>query len=416
MNRKHIALAVASTFAAGGLIHVRADTTDPTKLVLEIKESIEQFKAARVTADEAIKAAVAATGTDVKAALQKAEAAAVEVKKLADRLVEAEQKLVENVMRAKAPEKSLGAIVVASQAYKDFSQGMTGRMRVEANTIIGETGSPGQPSDTLVPADRQPGIIPGTFRALRVRDLIPSGNTSSNMVEYTKENTFTNNAAETQEAASKPQSDLTFTLASAPVRTVAHFIKASKQVLEDAPMLQSYIDTRMRYGVELRIDTQLLTGDGSGSNISGITDSGNYTAFTPTTGDTALDSLNRAKYLVEEADYAATGIVMDPATWGGIERLKDSQARYIVGNPYSAIGPTLWGLPVVVTNAMTASKLLVGAFNIAHQVFNRSGVVVEMFAQDDTNVQKNLLTIRAEARLALAIYRPASVYYGNLTI
>jgi HK97 family phage major capsid protein len=398
-----------------GIFSVRADA-DPIKLVQEIKASIEDFKAARKVADDAIKAAMDATGADVKKAIHAAEASAKEVKAVSDRLVEAEQKLVDNVMKAKAPEKSLGAIVVASDAYKQFAQGMSSRMRVEANTIIGETGSPGQPSDTLVPADRLPGIIPGAFRALRIRDLIPSGTTSSNSIEYTRESTFTNNAAETQEAATKPESALDFEMATAPVRTIAHWIKASKQVLEDAPMLQSYIDTRMRYGVELRIDTQLLNGNGSGSNISGITDSGNYTTFTPTTGETALDSLNRAKYIVEEADYSATGIVLDPATWGAIERLKGSDLRYVVGNPYGAIGPTLWGLPVVVTNAMTADKLLVAAFNISHQVFNRSGVVVEMFAQDDTNVQKNLLTIRAEARLALAIYRTASVLYGNLTI
>jgi HK97 family phage major capsid protein len=168
--------------------------------------------------------------------------------------------------------------------------------------------------------------------------------------------------------------------------------------------------------VELRIDSQLVAGNGTAPNISGMTDSGNYTAFTPETGDTALDSLNRAKYLVEAADYAANAIIMNPADWGDIERLKGNDDHYIVGNPHSAIGPVLWGLPVVVTNSMTENKLLVGAFNIAYQVFNRQGVVVEIFAQDDTNVQKNLLTIRAEARLALATYRPTSVRFGNLTV
>ena len=401
--------------AVRGIVSVRADA-DPIKLVQDIKANIEAFKTARDEADKAIKAAVEATGADVKKALEAANKAAADVKAVSDRLVEAEQKLVENVMKSKAAPKSLGALVVASDAYKQFSQGMTSRMRVEANTIVGGSGSPTENDDTIVPAHRLPGIVPGAFRMLRVRDIIPAGSTSSNMIEYTRESSFTNDAAETAEREQKPESDLEFELATAPVRTVAHFIKASKQVLDDAPMLQSYIDTRMRYGVELRIDGQLLNGDGTAPNISGITDSGNHTAFTPTTGDTALDSLNRAKYLVEAADYAPTAIVMNPADWGEIERLKGTDDHYVVGNPLSVVGPVLWGLPVVVTNTMTSGKLLVAAFNIAAQVFNRQGVVVEMFAQDDTNVQKNLLTIRAEARLALAIYRSASVYYGDLTV
>jgi len=398
-----------------GIFSVRADA-DPIKLVQEIKASIDEFKAARKATDDAIKTAMEATGADVKAALQKAEAAAKEVKAVSDRLVEAEQKLVENVMKSKAAPKSLGAIIVDSEAYKQFSQGMTSRMRVEANTIIGETGSPGEPSDTLVPSQRLPGIIPGTFRALRLRDVIPSGTTGSNLIKYTRELLFTNAAVEVGEGLQKPESTLTFEEVDSPVRTVAHWIKASKQVLEDAPMLQSYIDTRMRYGVELRIDTQLLNGNGTAPNLSGVTDSGNFTAFTPTTGDTAIDSANRAKYQLVASDYAADTIVMNPADWGAIERLKGTDGYYVVGNPFGGIQPVLWGVPVVVTNAMTAGKFVAAAFQISSQVFNRAGVVVEMFAQDEDNVQKNLLTIRAEARLALATYRPASVLYGDLTI
>jgi HK97 family phage major capsid protein len=359
------------------------------------------------------------TGEKAKAAISKADELAQKIAGVSASIVEMEQKLADNVKKGTAAPSSLGQMVIKSDAFKQFAAGNTNKFRIEANTITGQdSASPPANSDVLVPSQRLAGIIPGAFRSLRVQDVLPVGTTSSNIVEYTRELAFTNNAAETAEGATKPESVLTFELVSAPVRTIAHFLKVSKQVLDDAVALQSYIDTRLRYGVELRYDAQLLNGNGTGQNISGITDSGNFTAFTPATGDNALDSINRAIELVALADYQATAIMLNPADWHAIERLKvgTSDDRYIIGNPAGMMGAMLWGLPVVVSNNMTSGKLLVGAFDISHQVWNRSSTVVEMFEQDDTNVQKNLLTVRAEKRGTLATYRPASVYYGNLTL
>ena len=106
---------------------------------------------------------------------------------------------------------------------------------------------------------------------------------------------------------------------------------------------------------------------------------------------------------------------MNPADWGKIERTKSTTGEYEFA-PNLAMTPTLWGLPVVVTNTMTAGKFMVGAMDIAAQVWNRQGVTVEMSEADDTNFQKNLVTVRAESRLALAIYRPASIQYGSLVL
>lgn len=396
----------------------------------QLKAAFEEFKAAQLQANEAVKAMVKeqAQGTQesIKASAAKAEEAAKKVQALADRLVEMEQKLVAGVQSGKQAPKSLGQLVVESDEFKQYASGQTSKMMfkskqgfdVMANTITGQSGSPAANNDTITPAQRIPGIIPGAFRRLRVRDIIPQGVSTSNSIEATRELLFTNAAAETAEGAAKPESTLTFELYSTPVVTIAHWIKASKQILEDAPALASYIETRLRYGVELREEQQLIAGAGTGQNLTGMTISPNFTAFTPTTGDNALDSINRAKYLVEAADYAPTAIILNPADWGTIERTKVGTAddRYVVGDPRSALGPFLWGLPVIVTNSMTSGKLLVAAFDIAFMLWNRQEAVVQMFEQDDTNVQKNLITIRAEKRCALAGYRPASVYYGSLTI
>ena len=388
----------------------------PEQLLADIQSAMTAMDADNKSVIKALKESTALVGADAKAAMARAEELAQKLSGVAASIVEMEQKLAEKVIDGKAPIETLGQLVIKSDAYKQFALGNTGKMTVQANTIIGQEGSPPANSDTIVAPQRLGGIIGGAYRALRVRDLVPQGNTTSNAVEYTRELAFTNNAAETAEGAAKPESALTFELVTCPIATIAHFLKVSKQVLSDAPALASYIDTRLRYGVDVRYDAQILNGNGTGQNISGMTKSGNHTAFTPVTGDQQLDSVNRAIYAVYAQDYAPTGIVMNPADWGAIERLKDNEERYIIGAPQSTLGARLWGLPVVVTNAMTAGKFLVAAFDIAYQVWNRQGTVVEMFEQDSDNVQKNLLTVRAENRGALATYRPASAQYGSLVL
>lgn len=392
--------------------------TDTVELVNKISASMEAMNSNHEKITKELQIAAKSAGDDAKAAIARADELAQKVTAQSSAIVEMEQKLADKVHAAKAPVETLGQMVIKSDAYKAFSAGHTSRARIEANTITGQAGSPVANSDILVDQQRLPGIVPGAFRALRVRDVLPSGVTGSNMIQFTRELAFTNNAAERNENTAKPESALTFELVSVPVQTVAHFIKASKQVLEDAPALQTYIDVRMRFGVDARIDNQLLNGNGTNPNLSGILDSGNHTVFTPETGDNALDSINRAIYNVYASDYAPNAIMLNPADWGAIERLKKGtgDASYIVGDPTGILGPQLWGLPVVVTNNLATGKVIVGAMQMAYQVFNRSGVVVEMFEQDSDNVQKNIVTIRAESRLALATFLPAAVQAGNLTV
>lgn len=297
--------------------------------------------------------------------------------------------------------------------------------RIEVkNTILGEGGSPQDPVDTIVPADRLPGIVPGAFRQLSVLDVIPMGATGSNQIEYTRENTWTNSSAETAEGGSKPESTLTFQLVSDPVRTIAHWLKLSKQVMDDAPALQSYVDRRLRHGIRQKLETQILTGNGTSPNIEGLSASGRHTAFTPTSGENQFDSVNRAKYAVYGADYVPNAIFINPADWGAIERIKtgiSSDNSYLAGDGgalayvNNGLQPLLWGLPVIPSNAVGSGKFYLLDTN-AVQMFMRQGATVEMFEQDDTNVQQNLITVRAELRGALAVFHPLAVRYGDLVV
>ena len=393
-------------------------TDDVLNLVKGVQASVSKMETENEKVLAFLKESTQNNGETSKEALTKADASAAEISKISASILDIEQKLADKVKAGTASPETLGRLVAKSDAYKQFASGEIQKMRVQANTITGQGGSPVTNSDTLVQADRLSGIIPGAFRSLKVKDALPVGTTNSNGVEYTRELAFTNNSAETAEGAQKPESVLTFELVTANVATIAHFIKVSKQVLDDASSLEAYIDNRLRYGVELRYDNQLLNGNGTGQNISGITDTGNNTAFTPVTGENALDSINRAIQAVSVADYMPTAIMLNPADWHAIERIKvgSSDVRYVIGDPASAMGPRLWGLPVVVSNNVGSGKLIVGDFQNAYQVFDRSGVVVEMFEQDADNVQKNLLTVRAEARGTLATFVPAAVQYGDLTV
>ncbi len=390
---------------------------DTVKALKAIEDKVDDFAKANSKIEEGLKASIEKTGADATEALKVAAEAAETIKGISNEIVEIKQSAVDNVLDGKASPKSLGELVTAAAGFEAYASGSAGKsFKFHASTVTGQEGSPPANSDTIAAPQRLNGIIGGSMRMLRVQDILPSGVVSGNLVEYTRETSFTNNAAETAEGAQKPESDIRFELVQAPVKTIATIMKASKQILDDAPQLQSFLDTRMRHAVEERMDKQLLVGDGTGQNIGGIMKSGNHTVFTPTAAENPLDSINRAIYKVHENDYAPTAVIMNPADWGAIERIKrgSGDAAYVIGNPSNPMGPNIWGLPVVLTNNMTAGSFVVAAFDVAYQVWNREGTTVEFFEQDEKNVQENLLTIRAEGRKALAIYRPASAFAGLL--
>jgi HK97 family phage major capsid protein len=316
-----------------------------------------------------------------------------------------------------------------SDSVKQFLGGQTKNAKAKIdsaifvkNTILGESGSPQSPDRVIVEPQRM-GVVGGAFRSLNLLDFIQKDATTSNLIEYPRESAFSNQSAETLENGTKPESSLTFELVEEPVRTIAHWIKMSKQVFDDSPWLQRYVTDRMLHGIQTKLQSQIINGDGTGANLSGITASGNATAFTPETGETALDSLNRAKYAVLTADYEPDFVMMRPADWGAIERLKrgTSDEGYILGDGQGmtfvngGLQGTVWGLPVIVTNEVPAGKFILGDSN-AMRLIVRQDATAELFDQDGTDSQHNRLMLRCELRAALAILQPAALQYGDLTV
>ncbi len=347
---------------------------------------------------------------DTKAAL---EAIGVQQRELADRLVQMEQRSTSHGEEGKA-DTSWGSQLVKAEKLGAFQRGETGKCRIEVkNTLTG--------SDVTVAPDRRQGIVGGAFQMLTLESFLSSLPTSSNAVEYTRELAFTNSAAETAEAAQKPESAITFELVNMPVSTVAHWIKISKQLASDNTALAAYVNTRMRYGVDRRVETQLIAGNGTAPNISGIFKVGNSIAHGYADGDlgSTLKKLVLIRKIMADswaAGYPADGILLNPVDWAQIEIDLLTTAGGQTLLRYDELGqPRLWGLPVIQSVGMTADTVAVGAFGQAYTVYNNSGVVVELSDSDGDNFTKNLVTIRAERRLALATEIPAAVRTGDLT-
>ncbi len=352
---------------------------------------------------------------------EKTDKALSELGDVTTRLSDMEKRAARERDNGEEEHKSLGDLVVEAAKAAGFDGASSSKVRVQAdraaittaNTTVGTGRSAGT---SLVPGQRVPGIIAPPNRRMTIRDLLMPGQTSSNNVEYTRETGFTNNANTVAETTAKPYSDITFEMTNSPVRTIAHLFKASRQIMDDAPALRSYIDGRARYGLQFKEEAQLLKGDGTGQNILGIQPQA--TAFNPAfvpQDATAIDRLRLAILQVVLAEYPATGFVLNPVDWAAIELTKDNEGRYIIANPQGTNQPTLWNLPVVETQSQTLGTFLTGAFNMAAQIFDRMEIEVLLSSENVDDFEKNMLSIRAEERLALAVYRPEAFVTGAVS-
>jgi len=364
---------------------------------------------------------LAASGQVSAELKEKTDKALSELGDVTTRLSDMEKRAARERDNGEEEHKSLGDLVVEAAKAAGFDGASSSKVRVQAdraaittaNTTVGTGRSAGT---SLVPGQRVPGIIAPPNRRMTIRDLLMPGQTSSNNVEYTRETGFTNNANTVAETTAKPYSDITFEMTNSPVRTIAHLFKASRQIMDDAPALRSYIDGRARYGLQFKEEAQLLKGDGTGQNILGIQPQA--TAFNPAfvpQDATAIDRLRLAILQVVLAEYPATGFVLNPVDWAAIELTKDNEGRYIIANPQGTNQPTLWNLPVVETQSQTLGTFLTGAFNMAAEIFDRMEIEVLLSSENVDDFEKNMLSIRAEERLALAVYRPEAFVTGAVS-
>ncbi|EHX3940952.1 phage major capsid protein, partial [Salmonella enterica subsp. enterica serovar Muenster] len=312
--------------------------------------------------------------------------------------------------------ETVGQQVISAEALKTFSASVEGgkRVSIPVNAALISSGV----AEGVVEPQRLPGIDTTPKQRLFIRDLIAPGRTSSPAIFWVQQTGFTNKAAVVAENTTKPYSDIAFATKITPVTTIAHMFKASKQILDDFAQLQSTVDAEMRYGLKYVEEQEILFGDGTGVHLHGIVPQASaFSAEFRVEQQNGIDDLRLAMLQAQLARFPASGHVLHFIDWAKIELTKDTLGRYILANPSGLTGPTLWGLPVVATEAAAfKGKFLTGAFNAGAQIFDREDANVVISTENADDFEKNMISIRCEERLALAVKRPEAFIYGSFTV
>lgn len=371
----------------------------------EIKAALSEMHAKIEEKMQAVAEKSDANSAEYKTAIAEMDQA---IKSLNDEIVSVAQK------QSKAPElveaKSFGEQVLGSDGIKSFIAGETNRGRTEIKNTIVNSGNASSTHEQLS------GVVPGAFRQLTVMPTVMQGSASSNIIYYSKELAYTNAAAITAEGVAKPETTLTFEEVNVAVKTIPTFLRVSKQALDDSTFLASYIERRLRHGVNTSVENYVIN-----DTTDGWLAVANNTVTSPLLTVDVFGLANKMKMEVIAADYEPSYFYMNPVDWGNAETERRASgdnafvaASGAVNYVNNGLTPLLWGLPVVLSNNIPAGTLICKSMD-ADMYANRESTIVEMFEQDGDNVTKNLVTVRAETRGANLVFTPAAIRSGDIS-
>lgn len=305
-------------------------------------------------------------GDHVSEVLTKLGATNEQLSGVKEQIAEMEQKAARGYGSGHSRSETLGETFTKGRAddlLRISSERGRTSMEIKAPITSATTDANGS-AGALAPTQRDT-LLSMPRRRLTIRNLLNVVQVTSGSVEYPRQTGRVNNAGMVAEAAAKPQSDLKFDMKTTPIRTIAHWVKASKQILEDAPQLRDLIDGELRYGLSLVEENQLLNGDGTGQNLNGMIPQA--TAFDPNVifvpGSNEIDKVGMAILQASLTDIPPDGIVLHPSSWWKMRLTKNGDGEYVLGKPGDIVPPSLFGLPVVPTEAMNTDRFLVGAFS-----------------------------------------------------
>lgn len=354
---------------------------------------------------------------EMKASVDKVATEFNALKAVHDRLESKVTGIEQAVAEMPAPGKvtaaqSIGSEVIAFERLEPFAKNIQSGQRLSV-PVSAALLSSDLPPNTVEP-DRQLGVIGRPRQRIFVRSLIAPGKTSSSAIFYVQQTGFVNAARAVMEGSAKPYSEIEFEAKIQAVATIAHMFKASKQVLDDFKQLASLIDSEARYGLDLAEETEILFGSGTNASLHGIVpQASNFAPAFQVERQSGIDDLRLAMLQAQLARVPATGHVLHFIDWAKIELQKDEIGRYVLANPLGLMGPVLWGLPVVPTEIpQFLGRFLTGAFRDAAQLFDREEANVVISTENADDFEKNLISIRAEKRLGLAVKRPEGFIFG----
>lgn len=251
-------------------------------------------------------------------------------------------------------------------------------------------------------------------RRLRLVDVIetrPVPPRSGSSVEYVQDTSAANFdfAREVTEGAAKPEATLTLAVKTASLATIAHWVDATRQVLDDNEQLTAYIRDRLFHGLLFRVDSQIINGNGTAPNLRGILNTTGIGTYAPAAAEARVISIRKATTLTEQAEYAANTLVINPADWELVELSADTQGMFRVSpNVAYSLSPRIWGLQVVVTTAIASGTALVGDGQRGAVLWERQNPMLLTTDSDGSKFLSNVLTILAELRVGLSVTRPTA--------
>lgn len=408
---------------------------DLKQLSEQLTQASDEAKSARETMQAEIKASGEATA-QTKSAMAKNEASYNELKdlfsKVDDKLKAIELKNAQGNIGGAAQRKSIGQHVSTSSEYTGLTVSSKSLdVTFEKKDITGLAASAG----ALVQADRDPEVYRNPNRPIRIRDLISSIPTDSNAVEYMRQNVFTNNASAqgsvagigAGELVAKAKSEITWEFISKTIPTIAHYVAASRQIMTDAPMMQDLIDVDLDYGLQLESDLQLLLGDGTGQNMTGLLVDGGISDVGEIATGTAVDDVPsamidhiRSAFTVCQTFeyYNVNGLVLNPNDFEKLETAKANDGHYILVSFAATSSQTsqVWRIPVIITNAMPEGSFLIGDWAMGAKIRDRETVSIRVSESHEDLFVKNGLVVLAEERYVLTIPRPKAFCKGSFAV
>lgn len=293
---------------------------------------------------------------------------------------------------------------------KEGVRSLRGRMiNFEQKTVIDMTESNAFNSTVVVPPAYQPGIVYDPARAMRIRDIISQGVTDSNLVKFIREYSYTDAAAVTTEGAEYKQEDFTLKAIDAAVQKITNYIVLSEEMLEDVNGLTSYIMARLPEKLRNKEDEVILTDSTYGILTLATAYSDNLADSKVQRIDVLVDAIRQ----VATKEYRATGILLHPADATKIKLTKDENGQYIYPWIFVNGQPTIDGVPIYTSTAMTSGAFLVGDFKRGAQIFDRRQLAIEFSNQNEDNFIKGMVTVRGHERIAICVYRPNAFVYGT---
>lgn len=334
----------------------------------------------------------------------------------------------------KAKGGSIGERFVNDPAFKGWLASFGGRIPDTAKGInspaiavagglktLITSADPDAQAGTLVQSDRRGLLDPAARRPLVLRSVITVGSTTSDSVEWVEEKAGTNNAATVAEATAvsgtsgtKPESAMEFEKKSTSVKTLAHWVPATKRALSDAAQIRTLIDAFLRDGLDQLLEDQIISGSGSGEDFEGILS--NSDIQSQAYSSDILTTIRKAKTKVKTVGRAvANGILMHPDDVEALDLLQDNEDRFYAGGPFGGSDvPSVWRVPIVESEAITAGTALIGDWRKA-VLLDREQATISVSDSHSDFFVRNMVAVLAEARAAFLVVRPSAFVEIDLT-